>query len=140
MPLNDDQLDLIRQSFDVLRGDMRPASTYFYEELFRREPGLRGMFRDDLAGQGMKFMSTLSVIVDTLHRPDELTEQYGELGRLHRAVGVDAAMFEPMREALLATIKEVLGERHTLEVEAAWRVAYDDMAAALIGLGGIPGR
>ncbi|MDJ0627168.1 MAG: globin domain-containing protein [Rhodobacter sp.] len=138
MPLSDDQLTLIRQSFDVLRHDMAPASTYFYDDLFTRAPELRELFRDDLAGQGMKFLSTLAVIVDNLHKPEDLAERYADLGGLHRTLGVTGKMFAPMGEALLATIKESLGERYTIEIEAAWRVAYQDMAAALIERGGIP--
>ncbi len=138
MPLSDDQLTLIRQSFDVLRQEMKPSSTFFYENLFERAPELRPLFRDDLAGQGMKFLSTLAVIVDNLHRPEDLAERYADLGALHRIVGVTGPMFEPMGEALIATIKNALGERYTLDVEAAWRVAYRDMADEMIKRGGLP--
>ena len=138
MPLSDDQLTLIRQSFDVLRRDLQPASTFFYEDLFGRAPELRDLFRDDLAGQGMKFMSTLAVIVDNLHHPEDLVERYADLGSLHRTLGVSQAMFDPMREALLATIRDALGDMYTIDIESAWRVAYDDVAGALIGKGDIP--
>ncbi len=138
MPLSDEQLRLIRQSFDLVRENLEPSSTFFYEELFRRAPKLRSLFRDDLAGQGMKFMTTLAVIVDNLHQPEELAGRYTDLGALHARLGVRAAMFVPMGEALLATIREVLGEGYTPEIEAAWRTAYQDMAAALIAGGHIP--
>ena len=137
MPLSEDQLTLIRQSFDVVRQNLEPSSTFFYEDLFERAPELRSLFRDDLAGQGMKFMSTLEVIVDNLHKPEDLAERYRDLGRLHDTLGVTATMFDPMGEALLATIKNVLGDRYTIEIEAAWRVAYRDMAQALIERGGL---
>jgi len=137
MPLSDDQLNLVRQSFDALRRSLAPSSNYFYEDLFRRAPELRELFRDDLAGQGMKFMSTLAVLVDNLHRPEVLADQYRELGALHARLGITAEMFVPMGEALLATIKEGLAELWTIEIEAAWRIAYDDMTAALIDKGAI---
>ncbi len=137
MPLSDDQLTLIRQSFDILRHDLEPASNFFYDDLFERAPELRVLFRDDLAGQGMKFMSTLTVIVDNLHKPEDLAERYTDLGRLHARLGVTVEMFEPLGESLLATIKNVLGDRYTLDVEAAWRVAYEDLSNALIKSGGI---
>lgn len=138
MPLSDDQLTLIRQSFDVLRNDMAPPSAYFYEDLFSRAPHLRPLFRDDLAGQGMRFMSTLAVLVDNLHKPEDLAERYRELGATHARLGVTEDMFAPMGEALLATIRNALGERYTIDIEAAWRVAYQDFAAALVGKGNIP--
>jgi len=137
MPLSDDQLALIRQSFDVLRHDPQPATAFFYEDLFRRAPELRQLFRDDLAGQGMKFMSTLAVIVDNLHEAGALAERYTELGAQHRRLGVTAPMFTPMGEALLATIENALADSYTLDVGAAWRVAYADMAEAMIEMGEI---
>ena len=63
MSLTSEDLRLIRKSFDTVRQDITPASTAFYDALFRRAPDLRSMFRDDLAGQGMKFMTTLTVKV-----------------------------------------------------------------------------
>ena len=95
------------------------------------------MFRDDLAGQGMKFMSTLAVIVDGLHQPESLAKQYGELGSVHGTLGVTAAMFRPMGEALIATVKHTLGDRFDDGVAEAWGIAYGEMAAALIDKGGI---
>ncbi len=138
MPLTAEQLDTIRRSFGRIRRDFEPASTFFYEELFRRAPELRALFRDDLAGQGMKFMSTLATIVDGMHDPDALDERYAELGRLHGSLGVTAPMFEPMGEALIATVKHTLGNDFTPEVAEAWRTAYEDMVQALIAKGGIP--
>ena len=135
MPLSDDQLALIRQSFDLLRRDMAPSSTFFYDDLFARAPELRSLFRDDLAGQGMKFMTTLSVLVDNLHNPDALAGRYGELGALHKRLGVTADMFAPMGEALIATLHDALGDQDTIELDAAWRVAFADMTAALLAQG-----
>jgi len=138
MPLTEDQLNLIRHSFDVLRRDLESPSVYFYEDLFTRAPELRPLFRDDLAGQGMRFMSTLAVIVDNLHKPEALAERYADLGRIHARLGVTAAQFPPMGEALIATIRNTLGDRFTADIEAAWRVAYADFSRELIESGGIP--
>ena len=103
MSLTDKQLVLIRESFDALQDDIEPKSIQFYQALFRRAPHLKPMFREDLAGQGMRFMSTLRVIVDNLHNPDAMAQRYADLGVGHRAMGVTAADFTPMGEALMAS-------------------------------------
>ncbi|MCG6902950.1 MAG: globin domain-containing protein [Rhodobacter sp.] len=138
MALTEKQLGLIRESFDILRQDLSQPSQLFYEELFERAPHLRSLFRDDLGGQGMRFMTTLAVLVDNLHQPDVLSPRYHDLGTRHARLGITAEMFVPMREALLATIKETLGDRHDPEIAAAWRVAFDEMAAAMTDRGNIP--
>ena len=137
MTVSASDLKLIRTSFDRLRDDLDSHSTEFYEALFRRAPYLRSMFREDLAGQGMKFMTTLGVIVDKLHDESAVAEQYVGLGRKHASLGVEAAHFEPMREALLDTLRVAMGAEFTGEMEQAWRRAFDQVGANMMKRGGI---
>jgi nitric oxide dioxygenase len=133
------QLELVRDSFAELRKDPRPRFVEFYEAFFRRAPELRSMFReDDLGGQGMRFMSTLGVIVDDLNRPEALEDRLTELGQAHRAMGVKAAHFEPMGAALLETLENTLGADFTPEARAAWEAAYAQVADEIIRRGDIP--
>ncbi|WP_347310236.1 globin domain-containing protein [Defluviimonas sp. SAOS-178_SWC] len=131
------QAELIRQSFHTLRQRLEPASMSFYEALFRRAPELRSMFRDDLAGQGMKFITTLDSIIGNLESPEALGDRFADLGRGHALLGVKAAHFAPMGEALLETLRDELGEGFTPELESAWRTAYDALAARIIRRGEI---
>ena len=137
MPVSADQSRLVRESFAKLRERLEPASVFFYEALFRRAPGLREMFRDDLTGQGMKFMSTLSIIVDNIDKPDAVGEHFAELGHFHSVIGVKAAHFEPMGEALIDTLREELGADFDAATETAWRAAYAELADRIIRRGEI---
>ncbi|MDF0602634.1 globin domain-containing protein [Psychromarinibacter sp. C21-152] len=139
MPVTHEQIALIRWSFDKLKPRIQPASTFFYEELFRLRPDLRPMFRtDDIAGQGMKFMTTLEAVLDYIETPQALAERIEELGQQHRRLGVTAEMFAPMEEALIETIRDGLDGDLGADVEAAWRAAYADLQAAMIDKGDIP--
>lgn len=131
------QSALIRESFARLRDRLEPASLAFYEALFTREPALRAMFRDDLAGQGMKFMTTLGYVVENIDRPEALGEKVEELGRVHAMIGVRAAHFAPMGEALIEALRAELGPVFTDEVEEAWRAAYADLSERVVRRGGI---
>ena len=135
MSFDPQKLELVQETVDVLREDPERKSLYFYEALFRRAPNYRSMFRDDVTGQGMKFMSTLTVIVDNLDDPAALEEKYGELGFGHAALGVTPAHFETMREAFIETLRHYLGKRFTSEVETAWRDAYDLIARQIMESG-----
>lgn len=138
MPLSDDQISMIQTSFDRLRENVERQSRYFYEALFRHAPQFRAMFREDIGGQGMKFMSTLGIIIDNLHAPEAILDEYVELGRSHARLGVKAADFKPMEEALMDTLRNELGEEFTPELERAWRTAYEEFSALMIGKGEIP--
>lgn len=95
------------------------------------------MFREDIEGQGMKFMTTLSVIVSRLDDAAASSDQYLGLGKLHASLGVERAQFEPMGEALIDTLREGLGENFTPELEKAWRKAYAHVADSMIRRGAI---
>lgn len=137
MTVTSEQAALLKDSLHTLRGRLEPASMSFYEALFRRAPGLRAMFRDDLAGQGMKFMSTLRMIVGAIDQPEGLATRYKELGQGHALMGVKAEHFAPMGDALIETLRLELGEDFTPTVEAAWRAAYAELSARIIGAGDI---
>jgi len=137
MPVSQHEAELVRTGFAHLQTRIQPASIAFYEALFRRRPDLRALFREDLAGQGMKFMSTLGALVDSLDQPQDLADRLKELGHSHAALGVRAEYFPPMGEALIDTLKAELGAEMTPEAETAWRKAYADLTDMMLK-GGIP--
>ena len=83
------EAELLRKSFEQVQSDFDRFSTDFYDALFRRAPELRSLFRDDLAGQGMKFMTTLrEVILHTLDgAPVGSPEPAGDRRSGHRRPG-----------------------------------------------------
>lgn len=137
MAVDPRQVALIRQSFAQLQDRLEPASIYFYEALFSRDPSLRSMFRDDLAGQGMKFMTTLGLVLEHIEDPEALGARFAELARGHALLGVKSAHFPPMGDALIDTLRHDLGEVFTAETETAWRSAYTELSEMMIRRGGI---
>lgn len=140
MPISDRDIELVTKSFNLARSEqLFLDTTRFYENLFAQDPDLRGMFREDLGGQGMKFMTTLKTIVVALNDPEALQAKLKSLGESHAALSVVATNFKPMGEALIDTFRELLGDEFTPEMEAAWRTAYTEISKEMIKRGGIPG-
>lgn len=133
MAFTEAQIDKLKASFALAakREDFT-QSTLFYDNLFRRAPELRAMFRDDLMGQGMKFMRTLRIIIEGMGDASAFAEITGELGSGHRLLGVRKAHYEVMEEALIDTFREILGEDFDAETEAAWRAAYEEITRAMM--------
>ncbi|CAL0321233.1 unnamed protein product [Lupinus luteus] len=50
------------------------------------------------------------------------------LGSIHIKNGVTDPHFEVVKEALLKTIKEAIGEKWSDELSNAWEIAYDELA------------
>lgn len=138
MPPTEREIALVRKSFEDIRPRLEPTSLYFYEALFARAPELRKLFREDLKGQGMRFMNTLGLILDNMQDPESVSVDYSELGHLHTTLGIKQADFIPMEEALIDSLAERLKDEMTPELEAAWREAYRSFSARLIEAGSIP--
>ena len=131
------EAEMLRTSFHELRKNMAPASVAFYEALFARAPGLRKMFRDDIAGQGMRFMTTLGAILTGIEHSGPEEARIATLAEGHRLMGVKPEHFAPMGEALIATLQDGLGDAFTPELNAAWEKAYAEISAGIIAAGRI---
>jgi len=136
MALTTAQIALIRDSFILLQPDVENASKLFYRRLFEIAPELRELFNDDMAGQGMRFMSTLGVILDHFDDPEALRPYLERLSQGHAAYGVKPEYFQPMGQALIRTMAETLGDNFSKEAAAAWEIAYDHMARQMMMLAG----
>ena len=108
MSLTHEQIAQLQHSLTRVSEQMPPGDTRFYDRLFRQTPEMRAMFRDDIAGQGMKFMSTLGTILDVLIVPAAFERDVLELGRNHAAMGVEARHFAPLGDALFDTFHDSL--------------------------------
>lgn len=136
MSLTRDQIDLIREIFELLRPNVEETSELLYSRLFEIAPELRAMFPTDMSEQGMRFMSTLEVVVQYLDDPEALRPHLERLAKGHAAYGVKPEHFRPMGSALLWSMQQTLGDRFPAGGEAAWSAAYDHIAREMIRLGG----
>lgn len=132
MRLTDEEIDLIRVSFYDLLRISSGGDGLFYNRLFDIAPGLRPLFPDDVASQGVKLMSMLGSIVAQLHDHETLMPIVGDLARRHVSYGTTPAHYEVIGEALFWTLARGLGERFTPAVETAWSKGYRFLAAAMI--------
>jgi hemoglobin-like flavoprotein len=127
--LTEKQIDLIRESYRWLMPEAQRLSTTFYDDLFRRAPHLRKLFREDLAEQGMKFMTAIGMITGHLADPRTLDARLEELGRGHAMFDLRPMDYREMEEAMIDTLAEAFKSKFSSEIEFAWRSAFGHMAA-----------
>ena len=127
------QVDLIRTSWASVEPIQDVAGTLFYDRLFELDPALSRLFRNaDMAQQKKILMQTLTVVVKSLDRLDQLVPAIEALGRRHAGYGVRAEHYETVGAALLWTLGQGLGEAFTSDVERAWTQAYSTLASVMI--------
>lgn len=132
MTLTQQQLDLIRESLRWLTPEIDRVSGEFYADLFRRDPKMREMFRPDITGQGMKFMSAINVVVDNLDDPEALDREVELLACGHAGLGIKEMDYHTMEEALIDTFRYALGSRFTRDIQLAWRSVFQQISAAIM--------
>ena len=122
------QQDLVRATFSRLAVMPEVTGALFYERLFAANPSFRPLFSDDMRVQGVKLMTTLTLVVYNLHQPGQVLPAIRDLGARHVGYGVKLADYDALKEALVWTLEQSLGEDCTPAVRDAWSVCYDELA------------
>lgn len=132
MALTAEQAEHVRASFMALSRDLSLAGEVFYARLFEIAPATREMFVTDMADQGAKLMSTISIIVSQLHMKDTLRPMLSDLATRHLAYGVTRTQYANVGAALDHMLGVVLTDQYSDEVRDAWMAAYGDITAMMI--------
>src|SRR2546427_9435415 len=123
MPPTD--MALTRESWKAVDQFPDTAAGLFYGRLFELDPAIERLFRrTDMAAQRKILMQTLTLVVKSLDKLDQIVPAVQALGRRHAGYGVREAHYTTVGEALLWTLEQGLGEAFTTDVRAAWTTAY----------------
>src|SRR4029079_9178384 len=95
----------------------------------RRHPRCR---RADMPHQRKVLMQTLTVVVKSLDKLDQIVPAVQALGRRHAGYGLRESHHATVGEALLWTLQRGLGQAFTPDVRAAWTEAYGTLATVMI--------
>ena len=123
---------LVRDSFLVLREDAGGLALLFYGRLFELEPKIRPMFHGDIERQGMKLMSMLTAVVESLDRFESLTPVLQAMGQRHTAYGVMPRHYEVVEQALVWALGQALGADSGSEFLSAWRTLVREVSAVML--------
>ncbi|MBR0766009.1 globin domain-containing protein [Bradyrhizobium japonicum] len=131
------QQELVQTTFARLAVMPEVTGALFYERLFATNPNLRPLFRNNLRIQGVKLMTMLAMVVYNLPASDQLSPAVRDLAVRHVEYGIKLADYDALREALLWTLEQALGEDLTPAAREAWMVCYDELAGQMKAAAGI---
>jgi len=127
------EVGLIKASWTAVEPIADTAAELFYGRLFELDPALKRLFRrTDMAAQRKVLMQTLTVVVKSLDRLDQIVPAVQALGRRHAGYGVRAEHYETVGAALLWTLEQGLGDGFSPAVRDAWAQAYGTLASVMI--------
>lgn len=118
--------ELVRENWDLLRGDLQGAGDLFYATLFEMHPSLKtGIFgKTDIKFQALRLMQMVDGAIRLLDDTETLVSVLLQLGERHVKYGTKPEHYPAVGGALLATLKKALGEKFTKDHEAAWTRVY----------------
>ena len=123
---------VLRATLTPIASDPSGFSKRFYGHLFRRSPGLRTLFPEDMEQQYLKLAQTLCVVVSGLDQPKQIVPGLEALGARHRGYGVRPSHYRLMGQALMASLGGALGDAWTPEYTQAWSEAFELIAQTMI--------
>ena len=127
------QVQLIRSSWASVEPIADQAATLFYGRLFELDPRLEDLFAStDMPKQRKVLMQTLTVVVKSLDKLDQLVPAIQALGRRHVGYGVEPEHYATVGAALIWTLEQGLGDSLTPDVREAWETAYGTLASVMI--------
>jgi hemoglobin-like flavoprotein len=127
------QIDVLETSFQEIAPQGEAFVAAFYERLFAQFPQTRTFFTaTDMKEQKKKLLGALVLVIQNLRKPDVLGPALKGLGQRHAAYGVQPEHYPIVGAVLLDTFAAFLGERWTLERQAAWAQAYEAVCALML--------
>jgi len=130
--MNEHTISIIRDSW-ILISAYPDAFIKFYDKLFEISPAAKRFFpEDDLSRQGEKLSYTIGFAVENLDRLNEIKESIEDLGRMHNELNIGAQYYEHVKEALIFTIKEAMGDSYKEEVGTSWDQALTYISNVMI--------
>jgi hemoglobin-like flavoprotein len=135
--VNAAQQELVRATFASLAAIPEVAGALFYERLFAVNPNFRPLFKNDMRIQGVKLMAMLAMVVYNLPEPGQILPAIRDLAVRHVDYGVKLADYDALREALLWTLEQGLGEDFTPSAREAWTVCYEELSAEMKAAAGV---
>lgn len=129
--MTDDQVQLVQSSWAKVQPFQAVAADLFYGRLFELAPDTRPLFKRDIHVQGTMLMSTLDMVVRSLHRLGDMLPAAQQLARRHVSYGVQRRHYDSVGEALLWTLEQALGAAFTRPLREAWLAAYGALAGVM---------
>jgi hemoglobin-like flavoprotein len=123
-PRTQTSAQLLRDTFEIAVNDPEFGAR-FYERLFQAHPETKALFtRHSPGAQHKMFAQKLAAIVDAVVEPKVLAQEAAAVRRTHGGYGVKPEMYDWVGEALIATLRESVGQHWSADAERAWNEAY----------------
>ena len=126
-------IQALRDSFEKVKPIAGQVASRFYSHLWAAHPESKALFANvHMDRQKAALMKSLTTIVEKLDQTDALVSYLKNMGARHVAYGTQVEHYPWVGAALIATLKDFLGEGWTPYLESQWATAYGVIADTML--------
>ncbi|XP_071755982.1 x globin [Centroberyx gerrardi] len=136
--LSEDQIQMIKESWKVIRDDIAKVGIIMFVRLFETHPECKDvffLFRDvedlerlrtsrELRAHGLRVMSFIEKSVARLDQLERLEALALELGKSHYRYNAPPKYYSYVGAEFICAVQPILKERWTAELEEAWKTLF----------------
>lgn len=133
--LNDTHIQIIKSTVPLLENAGSALTDYFYKRMFTQNPELQHIFNMSNQHTGRQQVALFEAIAAYAKNIDNLaalTTAVERIAQKHTSFSIQPAHYAIVGENLLGSLRELLPEQFTAEVEEAWTLAYQFLAQIFI--------
>jgi hemoglobin-like flavoprotein len=126
-------VEVLERSFAQIKPRSTEFAASFYNNLFTDYPQAQPLFANtNMTEQQQHLVSSLVLVIDSLRKPEVLTDALKRLGARHVNYGTIGEHYPLVGATLLKTFESYLGTDWTPEVKQAWTDAYEAIASIML--------
>ncbi|XP_054652158.1 x globin [Dunckerocampus dactyliophorus] len=136
--LSQDDIDMIKESWKVIRDDIAKVGIIVFVRLFETHPECKDvffLFRDvkdlerlrtshELRAHGLRVMSFIEKSVARLDQLERLETLAVELGKSHYHYNAPPKYYSYVGAEFISAVQPILKDRWTTELEEAWKTLF----------------
>lgn len=129
-------IELVKSTVPVLRENGVALTGYFYNRMLNNNPELKNIFNLDHQATGRQSRALAAAVLayaENIENPSVLAKAIEHISTKHVSLDIQPDHYPIVGDNLLHSISEVLNVPFESELIAAWKEAYMQLAAILIG-------
>lgn len=128
-------IELVKSTVPLLEGAGPAVTDHFYQRLFRDNPEVLNIFNLSNQASGRQqfaLFSAIAAYAKHLDNPEVLTAAVERINQKHSSLNILSEHYPIVGHHLLETLRELVPDQFTPEIEEAWGLAYQQLAEIFI--------
>jgi len=133
--LSNKHIQLVKSTVPILEVSGSAITDYFYNRLFTHNPEAQNIFNmsNQASGkQSFALFSAIAAYAKNLDNVEQLLTMVERIAQKHTSLNIQPEHYDLVGHHLIETLRELVPEQFTAEIEEAWTAAYQALAAIFI--------